>query len=466
MSEPIPAQPASLAAHRGSIAVEAALADAERKGFRLAVLGRTGALVAIAFFYFVAFAWPNNIVVAALFLAAAAVGLAPLALVGSRFERGGRFAFFAFDMAAISTMLAVAPISSGDDVPQNFIFFSGRHLYYFVVVALSVLTLSPALVLWSGFCAVAGLAGATAWIVSGMDRVVGFGELPRGPSREQFMAVVFDPDFLAISVRVSDGLVIALLTAIAALAVQRARNVVRAHAAVEERRGRVQQLLGRYVPAQVAQQLVDAGQLAPQLREATILFADIEGFTRLSEQLTAPQVIGLLNGFFDASATLVEERGGIVVNHVGDALIAAFNAPLPIEDPASRAVDAARALQALVSGRDFDGHRLRLRIGIATGPVAAGTVGGATRQTYTVYGDTVNVAQRLERLNKKLETDCLICGATFGAARSACADAVAVGSVQVRGREGTVEVFAFGASRQLADQQLVTPHPGQQGDRL
>jgi class 3 adenylate cyclase len=106
--------------------------------------------------------------------------------------------------------------------------------------------------------------------------------------------------------------------------------------------------------------------------------------------------------------------------------------------------NASRDLQSLVSGRDFEGHRLRLRIGIATGPVAAGTVGGATSQTYTVYGDTVNVAQRLERLNKELETDCLICGTTFGTARSTCADAVAMGSVQVRGRNGAVEVFALG----------------------
>ncbi len=117
---------------------------------------------------------------------------------------------------------------------------------------------------------------------------------------------------------------------------------------------------------------------------------------------------------------------------------------MAVEDHAARAVEAARALQALVSGRDFDGWRLRLRIGVATGAVAAGTVGGATSRTYTVYGDTVNVAQRLERLNKELGTASLICGMTFAAAGEACADAVAVDSVQVRGREGTVEVFAFG----------------------
>lgn len=430
--------------HRSdSSAVEAALALAERKGFRLAVLGWAAALVAIAAFYFVSITGPNSLKVPAVAVGLAGIGLVPLALVGRPGERAGRYAFFAFDALVVSGLLAVVPLSSSGDVSQNFVFFSSRHHYYYIVIAVSVLTLSPALVLWTGLCAVAGLAGATAWIADGMERIVSYRDLPAAPSRDSYLAVVHDPNFLNIPVRMNEALVMMLATAIAALAVQRARNVVRAHARVEERRSHVQQLLGRYVPAQVAGKLVDEGRLAPQLREATILFADIEGFTRLSEQLTAPQVIRLLDGFFDAAARIVEEHGGIVVNHVGDALIAAFNAPLPAEDHAGRTVSTARALQALVSERDFEGHRLRLRIGIATGPVAAGTVGGAARQTYTVYGDTVNVAQRLERLNKKFATDCLISGATFAAARPACADATAMGSIQVRGRDAAVEVFAL-----------------------
>jgi class 3 adenylate cyclase len=222
--------------------------------------------------------------------------------------------------------------------------------------------------------------------------------------------------------------------------------MVRAHAAAEAKRTRIQRIFGRYVPAQVAEQLINGGQLAPQQREASILFADIEGFTRLSESLPPDRVIGLLNGFFSAATAVIDQRGGVVVNHVGDALIAAFNAPLPIEAHAARAVDAARTLLSLVSGRDFEGHRLPLRIGVATGPVAAGTVGGAERQTYTLYGDTVNLAQRLEELNKELKTHCLISGATFDAARSSCADAMPLGRVQVRGRRCAVEVYALGAN--------------------
>ena len=336
--------------------------------------------------------------------------------------------------------------SSGGDVPQNLVFLSSRTEFGYIVIAISILALSPALVLWTGLCVVVGLAAATAWIVSGMEHVISYGDLSPSPSREDVLAVVLNPDFLGIPVRVIEGGVLALVTGIAALAVHRARNVVRAHAAAELERARIQRIFGRYVPEQVAEQIIDAGQLAPQQREASILFADIEGFTRLSETLPPAQVIELLNSFFAAATTIIDGLGGVVVNHVGDALIASFNAPLPLNAHAARAVDAARAFLSLVSEREFEGHRLRLRIGITTGLVAAGTVGSAGRQTYTLYGDTVNLAQRLEELNKELETECLICGATFEAAPSDCADARPMGSVQLRGRDRAVEVFALGKS--------------------
>ena len=346
-------------------------------------------------------------------------------------------------LAVLSAILAFAPISSGGDIPQNLVFNTSRGDYYFVVVAISVLTLSPSLVLWTGLCAVIGLAGATIWIMAGMDHIVDSLGVQAAPSRDAFLSVFLDPNFLGISVRISDGVKIAVVTAIAALAVHRARAVVRDHALVEIERGRIQRLFGRYVPSQVAKQLIDTGELTPRTREASLMFVDIEGFTRLSESLAPAQVIELLNNFFGAAAGIVDKHGGVVVNYIGDGFIAAFNAPLPIENYAARAVNTARDLLSLVSTRDFEGHRLRLRIGIATGSVAAGTVGGAERQTYTLYGDTVNLAQRLEQMNKEFETNCLICGTTVRLAGASCSDAVAMGTCQVRGRNSAVEVFSL-----------------------
>lgn len=428
---------------RPSSTAEIALADAERKGFRLAVIGRTCALVAFALFYLAVYKYPYNVYVAGAILMNAAIGLIPLRLVHSGYERIARFVLLTFDAATVSVILAFAPLSAGY-LPQNLVFVSSRTDYYYAIVAASILSLSPALVLWTGLCAVLGLAGATAWIMSGMVRIVSPEALPASASREEVFAVFLSPDFFSIPIRVNEGVVIGLMTCIAALAVHRARNVVRANAAGEAERARIQRIFGRYVPPQVAEQLIQAGQLAPQQRTASIIFADIEGFTRLSETLPPPRVIGMLNSFFSAATAIVDARGGVVVNYIGDALIAAFNAPLPADDHPARAVEAARDLLALVAGREFQGHQLRLRIGVATGLVAAGTVGGKARHTYTLYGDTVNLAQRLEGLNKHFETDCLICGSTFEAACSTCVDAVAMGSVQVRGRESAVEVFALG----------------------
>ena len=421
-----------------------ALAEAERKGFRLAVIGRTCALLAFALFYLAIYKYPNNVVVAGVILLTAVAGLIPLRLTYGRYESISRYVLFTVDAAVASAIVAFLPISSGGDVPQNLVFLTSRTEYFYVIVATSILSLSPMLVIWTGLCVMAGLAGATSWIMSGMERVVSPGALPSAPSREDVLAVLLSPDFLGLSVRVNEAVVVGLVTCIAALAVHRARNVVRANSATEAERARIQRIFGRYVPPQVVEQLLQAGQLAPQQRTASILFADIKGFTRLSETLPPPRLIAILNDFFGAATAVVDERGGVVVNYVGDALIAAFNTPLPAEDHAARAVDAGRALLSLVRELEFEGHRLQIRIGVATGPVAAGTVGGEARRTYTLYGDTVNLAQRLEALNKELRTDFLISSSTFEAARLSCIDAVSMGSVQVRGREGAIDVFALG----------------------
>ena len=208
------------------LGIEAALAEAERAGFRLAVIGRTGALAAIATFYLAAAYFPSNLKIAIPILASAGVGLALLASSGTRYQRLGRYACFALDAATVSAVLAFAPLSSGGDVPQNLVFFSSRTEYYYLILSLSVLALSPALVLWTGISAVVGLGMATAWIMAGMEHVVSYRDLPPGPSREEYLAVVLNPDFLNLGFRANEAIVLLLVTGIAALAVHRARTMV------------------------------------------------------------------------------------------------------------------------------------------------------------------------------------------------------------------------------------------------
>ena len=160
---------------------DAALAAAERKGFQLAVWGRTGALLLIAVFYLAMYGYPNNLFVGGAILIIVAIGLMPLRLVDTEYEKAARFALFTFDVLTASAILAFAPLSSGGDIPQNLVFLSSRTEFFYIIVATSFLTLSPALVTWTGLCAIAGLAAATIWIMAGMDKVVSLGQLPPAP---------------------------------------------------------------------------------------------------------------------------------------------------------------------------------------------------------------------------------------------------------------------------------------------
>ncbi|MBY5828498.1 adenylate/guanylate cyclase domain-containing protein [Rhizobium leguminosarum] len=423
--------------------IETALNGAERTGFKIAAIGRTIAVTLIALALLPSYYFPINIGISAITLAIALIGLTSLAAIGTRCETKARFALFAFDATVVTVLLAFIPLSSGGDIPQNLVFLTSSVQYYYVVVAASVLTLSPPIVIWTGAWAAGGLIFATWWILSGMNKVLSYGDLPIAPSREIFFETVLSPNFLGIASRVQEALIIALVTAIAALAVHRARRVVRNHARAEASERRVQRLFGRYVPASILRELLDAGHLAPQTRFATLLFADIEGFTRLSESMHPTGLVQLLNEFFTAVTDIVSRNGGVVISYIGDALLVSFNAPLPVEDHADRALAASLEILAMTTSQQFDGQTIRLRIGIATGLVAAGTVGAADdRQTYTVYGNPVNLAQRLQELTKEMHTNCLICGVTAQQAHMVGPTLTRLGLFPIRNLATPTEVFA------------------------
>ncbi len=133
----------------------------------------------------------------------------------------------------------------------------------------------------------------------------------------------------------------------------------------------------------------------------TILFSDICGFTTLSERLTPAEVAELLNGFFDRMTRSIFAQKGSVNKFIGDAVMAIFGAPLPVGNHAELAVRAALAMQeevAAVQGQLPPDRRFGIRIGVNTGRVVVGNIGSAQRMEFTVLGDAVNVAQRLESI--------------------------------------------------------------------
>jgi class 3 adenylate cyclase len=161
----------------------------------------------------------------------------------------------------------------------------------------------------------------------------------------------------------------------------------------------------------------------------------------MTERSGAARVVDVMNAYFDEVTRIIGQHNGIVTQFHGDAVMATFN--VPVEDPshAANAFEAACAMLACVAAREFAGQRLRVRIGINTGSLVAGNVGGGGRQSYTVYGDTVNLAARLEALCKEHRTGLLVSGTT---AKALPAERlVAVGEIAVRGLREPVEVYSL-----------------------
>ena len=204
---------------------------------------------------------------------------------------------------------------------------------------------------------------------------------------------------------------------------------------------RIKNLFGRYVPQAVVEGLIsDRGALAPLEREATVLFADLAGFTQMTEQSGPAGIIDILNAYFDDVTKLISDQGGVVTQFQGDAVMAIFNVPLKDPEHVPHAMRAALAIQECVAQKTYSGKVLKVRIGINTGMLIAGNVGGGGRQSYTVHGDTVNLAARLEAMNKQLGTDILVSEAS--AKHLPDFELRSQGMTEVRGLSEKIEIFS------------------------
>lgn len=211
-------------------------------------------------------------------------------------------------------------------------------------------------------------------------------------------------------------------------------------------------LLGRFLPQELVDRAHEGGaELIPPPRQldATILVTDLRGFTRLAESRPPAEVLLLLNELQGAFAREVRAEGGVVDKFMGDGMLAVFGAPTPSEDHAARAVRAARGLQRAL--REVNAARagrgegaLGIGIGVHSGQVVAGCLGGEERLEFTVIGDTVNVASRLEALTKDHKVEVLVSEET--ARRLPSGEALqSVGEVKVRGRDAPLAVHTLRA---------------------
>ena len=202
----------------------------------------------------------------------------------------------------------------------------------------------------------------------------------------------------------------------------------------------VDAMFRRYLSPDVASALLEGGGdvLGGELAEATILFADLQGFTSLSERSDPRNVVELLNAYFEAAVPAIFAQGGSVVGFAGDAVMAIFNAPQPQPDHALRAARAALALQAAVEDLAIEGPRPRFRVGLNTGEVVVGSIGSQEMRNFTAIGDATNVAARLQTYAQPGQ---VVLGQRTYELLGACAEVVALGAPALKGKSEPIAVY-------------------------
>jgi class 3 adenylate cyclase len=224
-----------------------------------------------------------------------------------------------------------------------------------------------------------------------------------------------------------------------------------------ERRDRrfVHDALGRYTSPALVNALLEHRELLDRFggtrQELTVYFSDIRGFTAFSERMDPEKLVELLNEYLSALTEIVERHGGYVDKYIGDALMAVWGAPVPVADHALRACAAAlemrERVRALRAGwKERYGVDIVNGAGINTGPMVAGNIGSRQKTNYTVLGDSVNLASRLESATKMYGADILVGEGT----RTAAGDAVAarrIDLLQVKGKTQGVAVYELLALR-------------------
>ncbi|UCD68911.1 MAG: response regulator [Betaproteobacteria bacterium] len=223
----------------------------------------------------------------------------------------------------------------------------------------------------------------------------------------------------------------------------------RIDASLEKKRLRdeLKELVRRFATSEVAQDLQQSGfALGGKRVNASVMFADIRGFTPLVESQTPEDTIELLNDYFALMFEAISSHGGVVNQMVGDGLMALFGAPLPLDDCAGNAVAAALEMIELIDqfnqGRSaMQKPQISIGIGIASGGVVAGYTGTQQRATYTCVGETVNLAARLEAHTKLARRSILIDGRTQRALKHRV-PTDALGAVTFKGKSVAADVFA------------------------
>jgi len=316
--------------------------------------------------------------------------------------------------------------------PAPFYLKAPTLLYVFLFIALRSLRFEPLYVL------AAGAAAAAGWLLL-LGYAAGSGEMVVTRDYVHYMT----SNSVLVGAEIDKIISILMVTVVLAIGLARARRTL--YRAVLD--SVLAKDLSRFVAPEVADRISSAERaLQPgdgEVREASVLFTDIEGFSTISEKVSPERLVALLNAYFEAVSVAVERHGGAITQFQGDAMLVTFNAIGSDPEHAASALRCALDIQEATRERNFGGGvRMRTRCGINTGQIVTGAVGTRERLLYTVHGDEVNIAARLEQLNKKYGTYLLATENTVRAAGPGFSFR-RVDEVVVRGREQPTVMYTI-----------------------
>jgi adenylate cyclase len=316
--------------------------------------------------------------------------------------------------------------------PPTFYLKAPTLLYVFIFIALRALRFEPMYVI------AAGLSAAVGWLAMLVYAAMA-GEMVVTRDYVRYLT----SNSVLIGAEIDKVIAILMVTGVLALALARSRRIL--YRAVLD--SVLAKDLSRFVAPEVAERISTSERgLQPgegEVREATVLFTDIEAFSTFAEKVSPERLVALLNEYFEAVSAVVERHGGVITQFQGDAMLITFNTVRDDPDHAAKAVRTGAEIQQLTRERLFgDAVRMRTRCGINTGRIVAGAVGSAERLLYTVHGDEVNIAARLEQLNKKYGTYLLAAESTVRAAGGEFAFRL-VDEITVRGRASATRVYTL-----------------------
>lgn len=316
--------------------------------------------------------------------------------------------------------------------PASFYLKAPTVFYVFIFISLRALHYQPKFILLTGGAAIFGWSVLVGYVIFAV---------PDDPMITRDYVVYLTSNSVLIGAEIDKMIAFAMVTGVLAVAVLRSRRVLD-RAILDSSAAKD---LSRFVSTEVAERITTSDRtLQPgdgESRVATVVFTDIEGFSTVSENLSPAELARTLNEYFGVMSEVIHKYGGVITQYQGDLMLITFNAVTDDEDHAANAVRTAIGIREAAANRLFgEGCALKTRCGVNTGDISVGVVGAGDLLSFTVHGDEVNIAARLEQLNKEFGLYILV-GENTVEACAECFEFEPVTEVTVRGRHAPTKVF-------------------------